>query len=49
MWLKWLLLMFVTLGIYGFWIGPRIQKWKVENTDFAARPATTGGVAWPAS
>jgi len=34
LWLKWLLLMIVTLGIYGFWVAPRVQKWIVENTDF---------------
>jgi uncharacterized membrane protein YjgN (DUF898 family) len=41
LWIKWFLLLIVTLGIYGFWIGPRIQKWKVEHTDFDAtwRPA----------
>ena len=33
-WVKWFLLCIVTLGIYGFWVGPRIQKWIVENTDF---------------
>ena len=34
-WIKWLLLTIVTLGIYSFWVGPRIQKWIWENTDFA--------------
>jgi uncharacterized membrane protein YjgN (DUF898 family) len=40
-WVKWLLLMVVTVGIYGLWVGPRIQRWKVEHTDFDAawRPA----------
>ncbi len=33
-WLKWLLLSIVTLGIYLFWVGPRIQRWKWEHTDF---------------
>ena len=33
-WIKWFLLTVITLGIYGFWVGPRIQKWIVENTDF---------------
>jgi uncharacterized membrane protein YjgN (DUF898 family) len=28
------LLCFITLGIYSFWVMPRIQAWKVENTDF---------------
>ena len=44
MWVKWLLLLFVTFGIYGFWVGPRIQRWKVENTDFAWVPAPGGAV-----
>lgn len=34
-WLKWLLLIVVTLTIYSFWVAPRIQKWIVENTDWA--------------
>lgn len=34
LWVKWFLLIIVTLGIYGFWVAPRIQKWVVENTDF---------------
>lgn len=32
-WLKWLLLSVITVGIYLFWVGPRIAKWKWENTD----------------
>lgn len=35
-WLLWLLLIIVTLGIYSFWVGPRLQRWKWENTDFQA-------------
>ena len=38
-WIKWLLLIIITLGIYSFWVGPRIQKWVWENTDFAATTA----------
>ena len=34
-WIKWFLLVVITLGIYLLWVGPRIQKWKWENTDFA--------------
>ena len=34
-WVKWLLLIIVTLGIYSFWVAPRLVKWVVENTDFA--------------
>ncbi|MGE3327155.1 MAG: DUF898 family protein [Acidimicrobiia bacterium] len=33
-WLKWLLLIIVTLGVYSFWVVPRITKWIIENTDF---------------
>jgi uncharacterized membrane protein YjgN (DUF898 family) len=46
-WLKWLLLMIVTVGIYGFWVAPRMQKWIVENTDFD--PAWTPAGAVPAA
>jgi uncharacterized membrane protein YjgN (DUF898 family) len=28
------LLCIVTVGIYSFWVLPRIQAWKVQNTDF---------------
>lgn len=38
-WIKWLLLSIITLGIYLFWVGPRIQKWIWENTDFAVTSA----------
>lgn len=34
LWVKWFLLTLITLGIYLFWVAPRIQKWVVENTDF---------------
>lgn len=37
LWVKWFLLMMVTLGLYGFWVAPRVQKWIVENTDFDHR------------
>jgi uncharacterized membrane protein YjgN (DUF898 family) len=33
-WVKWLLLCVVTLGVYGFWVAPRIARWKWEHTDF---------------
>jgi uncharacterized membrane protein YjgN (DUF898 family) len=33
-WLKWLALSIITIGIYLFWVGPRIQQWKWEHTDF---------------
>ena len=33
-WIKWLLLSILTVGIYLFWVGPRIAQWKWEHTDF---------------
>ena len=33
-WIKWLFLIVITLGIYSFWVVPRITKWKVENQAF---------------
>lgn len=38
-WIKWLVLIVITLGIYAFWVGPRVQRWKWENTGFA-RPTS---------
>jgi uncharacterized membrane protein YjgN (DUF898 family) len=35
LWMKWLLLSIVTLGIYTLWVGPQLQKWKWENLTFA--------------
>lgn len=34
-WLLWLLLSAITLGIYLFWVAPRLQEWKTVNTNFA--------------
>lgn len=34
-WIKWFLLVLVTFGIYSLWVGPRVQQWVVEHTDFA--------------
>lgn len=34
-WIKWFLLCVITLGIYGLWVAPKLQKWIVENTGFA--------------
>lgn len=28
LWIKWWLLCIITLGIYLFWVGPRVQRWK---------------------
>lgn len=35
MWIKWLLLSIITLGIYTFWVYPRLMQWKVEKTVYA--------------
>ncbi len=34
-WIKWWLLCIVTLGIYSFWLGIALEKWKVKHTHFA--------------
>jgi uncharacterized membrane protein YjgN (DUF898 family) len=33
-WIKWFLLTVITLGIYAFWVAPRLQAWKTVNTNF---------------
>lgn len=33
-WIKWLLLSFITFGIYGFWVGLRMHQWIARNTVF---------------
>ena len=33
-WIKWLLLIVVTLGIYSFWVHIKLEQWKVKNTTF---------------
>lgn len=35
LWIKWLFLIVITLGIYSFWVAPRIMRWKIENTVYA--------------
>ena len=37
-WIKWWFFSIITLGIYLLWVVPRMQKWIVENTDFADTP-----------
>jgi uncharacterized membrane protein YjgN (DUF898 family) len=34
-WVKWFLLSVITIGIYLFWVGPKVQQWITVNTDFA--------------
>ncbi|MBO4616396.1 MAG: DUF898 family protein [Lachnospiraceae bacterium] len=33
-WIKWLLLTIITFGIYGFWVGIALRKWKISHTSF---------------
>lgn len=35
LWIKWFLLCIITLGIYSFWVYPRLTAWKVEHTVLA--------------
>ena len=35
-WIKWYLLTLITFGIYGFWLGIKMEQWKVKNTVFAS-------------
>ncbi|MCF0154145.1 MAG: hypothetical protein HUJ84_00055 [Veillonella sp.] len=32
--IKWLILTFITFGIYGFWLFNKMQQWKVKHTHF---------------
>ncbi|MCU1674589.1 MAG: hypothetical protein JWN77_2702 [Frankiales bacterium] len=45
LWIKWFLLSVITLGIYLFWVGPRIYQWKWEHTSFATG-ARANGSGW---
>ncbi len=44
-WIKWLLLSVITLGIYLFWVAPRLQRWKTQNTEFAKPTAPVVALA----
>ena len=33
-WIKWLLLTIITLGIYSFWLGIALKKWRTKHTHF---------------
>ncbi|CZQ87355.1 Hypothetical protein Tpal_885 [Trichococcus palustris] len=33
-WVKWLFLLIITFGIYGFWVGIKLEDWKAKNTNF---------------
>ena len=43
--IKSFLLCFVTLGMYSFWVVPRIEQWRIEHTGFDPtwRPNTLRG------
>ena len=47
-WIKWLLLSIGTLGIYVFWVGPRVQKWIWEHTTFVSGDPGSTSHNWPA-
>lgn len=34
LWIKWWFLSAITLGIYTFWVYPRLQKWIIERQAF---------------
>jgi len=34
-WIGWLLLIIITLGIYSFWVYPRLTQWRIEKTVFS--------------
>lgn len=36
LWIKWLFLIIITVGIYSFWVMPRVTRWKIENTVYAS-------------
>lgn len=33
-WIKWWVLCFITCGIYSFWVGIALRKWKTRNLEF---------------
>lgn len=33
-WIKWLLLIIITFGIYSFWVGIKMKQWVIANTVF---------------
>jgi len=33
-WLKWWFLTVIAFGVYGFWVIPRLTRWKWENTSY---------------
>lgn len=42
LWIKWFVFLIITLGIYSFWLGPSLNRWITEHTDFEdGQPCTT--------
>ena len=31
-WIKWLFLIIITIGIYSFWVGIKLEVWKAKQT-----------------
>ena len=44
-WIKWFLLIVVTVGIYSFWVVPRLTQWTWQNTGFAQPAGSQQGGA----
>ena len=42
LWIKWMILLIITFGIYSFWLITNLNKWIVEHTDFADSEPTNG-------
>jgi uncharacterized membrane protein YjgN (DUF898 family) len=44
-WIKWLFLCIITVGIYSFWVVPRVVRWTWEHTDFDPAGSYPGAAA----
>ena len=42
LWIKWMVFLIITVGIYSFWMIPSLNQWIVEHTDFADSEPTNG-------
>jgi uncharacterized membrane protein YjgN (DUF898 family) len=42
-WIKWFFLILITLGIYSFWVVPRLTKWVIEHQEFEVPDPALGG------
>ena len=45
MWLRWWLLIIVTLGIYAFWVPIKLVKWQASHTHFYGSAQASATVA----